>query len=469
MSYPFDLNINNYSIKELEDLLELPKNYNLNTIEIKEQQLIDNISNSNIIDIALKSKTLSFINNVKNYLINNLNKNLNNNFNNVFGSQLIINSSNIQEQQRAQQQQEQEETPKPINLNFQDKTNKINLVGTILNPYSEHPVLQKQSIVSNEISGYNYNSTITNYVFNTQFRDNYFNTISSDCTFTLPLTIKNVISISLSACQFPNVIYGFSDSNQTNEIFIHEDGTNLEANVTIPEGNYNIDNFVKTLEDYINLQVCGIPISSTKTNYRFFVSYNPSTYLVSIENKFYTFSMNILRKTQIDLNCENQKYNDKLNVNNDNNIGDSCILPTQLFKTMGYIIGFREVLYYGKSSYTAESTFNNTYTSYVYFCLNEYSNTQQNTTYGMFPSSVIDNSILALIPITSQPFSTTFDNNSNFIYKTRVYGGPIDISKIQIKILNQYGTVADLHYRDFAFSLQVTTIYDITIPYTQSG
>jgi len=471
-----DFNIDNYSINDLKNLFKINGEYSIEYLNNKENELITNITSNNNNNeyiyqdsdedeyvknksndtLLIKSELIQFIKKSKNKLILHLKS--------------LVNENNIYiENQNVNLQSNNSNTPTPTqNLDFQNnkKENRINFVGTILNPLSNHPVLQKQSIINNEINGYNYNTTITNYVFNTQFRDNYFNSSSSNCTFTLPINIKNVISISLSACQFPNVIYGFSSLNQTNELFIHEDGSNLEAIVTIPEGNYTISNLAQTLEDNINLQVCGIPISSTKLNYRFFVTYNINTYLISIENIFYTFSMNILKKNLLDIDCKNQLYKDRTNLDYDT--GKSCILPTQLFKTMGYIIGFREIEYFGKSIYTAESTFNNTYTSYVYFCLNEFNNIQQNTTYGIFPTCISDSTILALIPITSNPFTTTFDNNANFIYKTRVYGGPIDISKINIKILNQEGNLVDLHYRDYAFSLQVTSIYDITIPYIQS-
>lgn len=449
----FDLNINNYKLNELIDLFELPELWNLDILEIKENKLKNALLNNNTINPSIREYTINFINEAKNQIINNYSELKKDN-----------DSKKSNDSQELNKILNQEKIKK--NLNSQQKDNKINFVGTIINPLSNQPVLETQSIINNQINGYNYKSTITNYVFNTQFRDNYFNTISSDCNFTLPLTIKNVISISLSACQFPNVIYGFSNSNQTNELFIHENGTNKEAIVVIPEGNYDIGQFCSVLEDNINLQVCNIPISTTKLNYRFFVSYNAYTYLVTISNLFYTFEMNTLKKNTYDVSCINQIYNDNLNKDNTNSINDNCILPGDLFKTMGYIIGFRDIEYSGKSSYTAESTFNNKYTSYIYFCLNEFCNTQQNTTYGMFPTSLINNSILALIPITSAQFTTTFDSNANFIYKTRVYGGPIDISKINIKILNQYGTIAELHKRDFAFSLQVTTIYDNTIPYS---
>ena len=75
---------------------------------------------------------------------------------------------------------------------------------------------------------------------------------------------------------------------------------------------------------------------------------------------------------------------------------------------------------------------------------------------------MLDSNILGLIPINSNLFSTTFDNNSNFIYKKREYFGPVDISRISIKLLNQRGNLVNFHGTDFNFSLQVKTIYNLT-------
>jgi hypothetical protein len=85
-----------------------------------------------------------------------------------------------------------------------------NNIGKIINPASVHPSLQKQSILPNSINGYNVHTITSNYILNTLFRDNYFNSISSSCSFTLPTKIKNVISLSLSGIQIPNVSNTFS-------------------------------------------------------------------------------------------------------------------------------------------------------------------------------------------------------------------------------------------------------------------
>ena len=79
---------------------------------------------------------------------------------------------------------------------------------------------------------------------------------------------------------------------------------------------------------------------------------------------------------------------------------------------------------------------------------------------------MINEDILALIPLEGLPFNFIFDNNSNFIYKRREYFGPVDISRISIKLLNQAGKEVNLLQNNFSFSLQVVSIYDISKPYS---
>jgi hypothetical protein len=440
-----NLDINNFNIKELLDIFGLNENYTIEELNRKALEMIQNTNNKN--NNNTKLLLIDFIKKSKQKLSD---KFFNSKDNSISRPSL---SSSL-----------------PLdNLDFQNnRTSRINLVGTTFNPTSNHFTYQNQSIINNQINGYGINSYVVNYVFNTQFRDDYFKTVSSNATFTIPAIIKNVIAISLSACQFPNVIYGFNNINQTNTIYIKEDITNLEAIVKIPEGNYTIETLCQTLEDNINLQVCGIPISPTKLNYRFFCTFNLNNYKITISNLFHSFSMNLLRKEDILLDCETFIYRSQTNL--DSQPDKECVLPTELFKTMGYIIGFRNFEYSGSTSYTTESTFDNRYTTYVYFSLNEFtSGNQLHTTYGVFPESLSDGKILALIPLSGQNFSTTFDNNANFIYKTRIYNGPIDLHKINIKILNQEGDLVDLGFRDFAFSLQVTCIYDPTVEFVPAA
>ena len=54
----FDLNIQNYTIKELEELFELPKNYDESIIEIQETKLRQNIMIDRSIVAPTKTNTL---------------------------------------------------------------------------------------------------------------------------------------------------------------------------------------------------------------------------------------------------------------------------------------------------------------------------------------------------------------------------------------------------------------------------
>jgi hypothetical protein len=339
---------------------------------------------------------------------------------------------------------------------------KYNNVGKIINPASNHPALQRQSIPSASINGYNVSTNVSNYIYNTRFRDNYFRTTSSNCSFTLPNKIKNVIAISLAGIQIPNVSNTFSSVNETNQIYIYEDNTGLNAIVEIPSGNYTITTFAPVLEKAINEQVIG-----TDPN-RFTVTINDNLNTFNITNRTNTFKINIIRKiNSIDTlyDCAEFDYTHTLNTNYDNSDVKKKIKPSEYFTTMGYLMGFRQIEYIGSDTYTCEAPFEDTLQNYYYFELNDYNDYQNETTYGVLPTYILSKNIIAVLPITTPKYISTFDNNSNDIYKTRNYNSPVDISKISIKILDEEGLLVDLHSIDFAFILQVTTIYDNMIPY----
>ena len=67
----FDLNINNYTRAELIDMLELPLNFDKNTVEIKESQLREKIINNKDLNQIAKSETVNFLVKAKNIILNN--------------------------------------------------------------------------------------------------------------------------------------------------------------------------------------------------------------------------------------------------------------------------------------------------------------------------------------------------------------------------------------------------------------
>ena len=66
----FDLNIHNYTRDELIEMFDLPPHFDKNILEIKETKLRENIFKNNTIDIDTQKKTLQFIIEAKNIILN---------------------------------------------------------------------------------------------------------------------------------------------------------------------------------------------------------------------------------------------------------------------------------------------------------------------------------------------------------------------------------------------------------------
>jgi hypothetical protein len=102
----------------------------------------------------------------------------------------------------------------------------------------------------------------------------------------------------------------------------------------------------------------------------------------------------------------------------------------------------------------------------LYFALNDYTGSQPaSNTYALLQNSINADQILAVIPLNGPRFDFIFDDGANFIYKKREYFGPVDISKISIKLLNQIGELVNLLDSEYSFSLEVTTVYDLNNPF----
>jgi hypothetical protein len=456
MEPSFDLDINNYTSEDLMNFFKLGNPFSLEELAKKEYELATNILSvdNKQYNPKIKFDIINFIKLAKDMLIS-------------FRHDM--------------------ETNKEMKKNIERFVNKDKdpRVGRIINPLSSHQTLEDTIIPKDSINGYNYDVTTSIYQFNTIARNDFFNTIPSDSTYDLGAKWKNVISISLSAATIPNVMYAFSLEEGTDQIYIEEDNTGLSGIVTIPAGNYSSfdtqflpvqqlieASFPEALTKAINNQLgsfSGAPpvgrftVTIDLSNRKTTITNNTNTFTMITIGKDITNNPNLSNTTNI-TNCINP-FSKQVYIDYGVNPPDKRSLPVLVYvSTMGYLMGYREVLYSGSKSYTSESIFTNVYSNYIYFCLDDYTSSQQLTnTYAMGALGVmIPENILGLIPINSNLFQATFDNNSNFIYKKREYFGPVDISRITIKLLNQKGNLVNLHNSNFNFTLQVKTIYNLT-------
>jgi hypothetical protein len=450
-SQSIDLDINNYTIGELVKFFKLDTTYSAEDLDKKEKEISLNIisTDNSVYDTAYKYDVLSFISTAKNILLAKTQRNYD--IKNIQGSYAAPPSP-------------------PLANPAVNPTSIPASIGTIMNPYASHPAMQLQNIPQTTINGYVTPRIFKNYVFNSLYRDDFFYSSGESCVYTLPTKLVNVMSIGLAALQFPNVMFTFADAKHTTELYIYEYNTDLEAIVKIPEGNYSVELFPPVLEQAINEQVVGSytpPYVDASGNVvdtnRFQVSISPYTNFTTILNTTNDFVMNLLLNTPLSICQTPAKVFEKDYKNN--------ILPQEIINTLGYQIGFRQAAYDGipgisehSKSYTSEAQFNPVYSQYIYFTLDDYIHNQYSNTFGVLPHSMYDDNILAIIPVTGEPFSNTFGNNANFINKPRSYGGPVNISKIRIQLTSPAGNVLNLHFAEFTFVLQIESLYDNSFP-----
>ena len=143
---------------------------------------------------------------------------------------------------------------------------------------------------------------------------------------------------------------------------------------------------------------------------------------------------------------------------------------------LGWILGFRVNLYYSEipgsntfqsTTYVSEGIFDGWGSRYFYFVVNDFNKNSVNGIDAVCNSSVISDNILARVTRSSigTALNVGFSLDSALLKtsdatKKRVYFGPVDIKKLQIKVLDAYGRIIDLNNMDISFALRFDRLYD---------
>lgn len=452
MNIDFDYNINNYTIEELENFLKLEKKFTLNDINEKCNKINTIIFESKDYDKVYKTRIGKFLEEAKIKLSKHI-KNIseeNNGFIEDYDKLLISNDS--------------ENVINKTSITYAGNSFVMNKESTSANEIiDKEKRLEPIETFPTNISRSKLNNlkrkTITQtIILNTLFREDYFNTSSTDFTIVLPYYFKNVISLRLSSLQLPNVIYCISEINDNNTFYIEEDTTGISNTIIFPNGNYtNINIFCTLLQTEINTQL-GISPN------RFIVTGDSNSGKINISNNTHNFTL--IFNTPVNNVIEKCKKKDdekckKKDESTTRYRQQNCVELEEIYKKFGWIIGYRKAMYKNSNNYTTEAIYNGAYSNYIYFVLNDFNNSQAQNVFGMYSKSIIGDNILGMIPITSQSFYVNFNNGSDLIEKKREYFGPVRIQRLKIQLLNQYGELIYLNNMDYSFSLELEIGYDI--------
>jgi hypothetical protein len=427
MNSNFDLNIKNYTTKELEDIFELPSNYDESIVEMQETKMRQNILNDKSIVSSTKNKTLSFIGDVKKALVGYIKdkkpfsglENLAKSYQNVYNLDKSLHKSEIID---AGSTNIIKQPPTPYGQSMPSEFYQ----GSI-NPLSKRILRQNINI-------------------DTRFRENYYASQAANFHLDLPLRLTQVVSLQLSALELPTTFFAISGIFGNNFFVLEISNAGVDPLIIIiPDGNYDYLSFSGYVNNFLQNQTINVLyndidfIADANTpsgtgsggSGRMIIGVKPLSTVISFSINFQTDRYgNEDRQTPLPLKC-------------------------------GWLMGFREGYYENNVSYVSEGIIDFVGTKYIYLVVDDFNNSVNDGFYGAFTSSILNKNILARISLQGSVFSVL--SQSNFILTTtpRQYFGPVDIQKLQIQLLDEYGRILNLNNMDYSFCLTFQTIYDL--------
>jgi len=409
----FDLNIENYTRKELIEMFELPPNFDKNIIEIKEAKLKESIINNREINKDTQIKTINFLTKAKNIILNEQKKDnspFQRKIEDFYNSSYELKPSKLEESNEHMVQVRPE---KPYLSSYPSE-----YFQGVINPLKKRTIKKNLNI-------------------DTRFRENYYSTSSTNFNLNLPMNINDVLQMQLASIEVPTTYYVISKQYGNNYFTIVVNGSSTVVN--LPNGNY--DQLAIMTQINNQLSILGSPFDRV-------------SFTINLDGVFTGTGQTLVGSngtgsvSEIQLNFQADKFGE-----DDKN--------TPLPLKLGWILGFRNGIYQGNLNYVSESVVDTTGPKYIYLVIDDYNNSVNNSFYSAFNSSILNKNILARISLQANNFNIFTQNNLGIVSTPREYFGPINLQIMNIQLLDEYGRILELNNMDFSFCLTLTTVYDL--------
>jgi hypothetical protein len=306
---------------------------------------------------------------------------------------------------------------------------------------------------------------IKHWNIDTRFRDDYDNysqmgsgALIKSYTFTLPQTINDVKSIQVNNAEIPLSFYNISTALGNNSMLIGNTvGNNL---ITIADGFYNPVSLTYSTNS-------NNTITSPTNSIPFKTAIN--TALSAIPGVSFDISLNGVPKASI-INNSGSAINVAFPIKSTNTCGGdlkpgsgTANYDKHNFKSkLGWLLGFRNIIYTipSASTQTSESILELNTPRYLYLVVDEFTSSNTNSFISPLPTSIINKNILAKITVDYTHFSfgqiiAANPTNGLLITDKRSYNGKINIQKLKIQLVNEYGIPMNLNGLDFSFCLEI--------------
>ena len=469
----FDLNINNYSVKELEELLSLNKNYNSDDIGYNKNNICLKIVNDETISFDMKSKLEKFIDKVS-VLLKNAKSRSSKNGGGDGGNRgsgdvmmdnfvdqktkMIRNTNNLIIEDSSAVFNSKLEEPTHPGMNVDD----YGTIRGVTNPFLINTILKGVNI-------------------DTRFRDNYYSTKSTNLNITLPFRLEKVVSYRIVGITLPLSYYNISQSYGNNIIQINIisniSGTvGVSYNLILPDGCYSSTNNIYTssatfIEQAINDILTTDP--NSPNNNPLCADLNLK-YTINKTNGRSIFSQNTLVVGTVPYNFEivtNVSYNVQTgNVEED--------FSSVLMLKLGWMLGFRLARYTSSntsppSSYTnfgsivSEGICFTKNPLYGFLAIDDFNNNSNDYYMSVFANSISVPNIISKVNLTQFTEmvgafqAAQGESSSNAINREKRFFGPVNIQRLKITLYDDLGRILDLNNMDWNLELAFECVYNM--------
>lgn len=444
----FDLDVKNYSIDELINMFSLDKPYGLEDVTNHKMKLKDKINGQTDLTINKKNDMSSFIDRASDKIVEAIQKgpivnspqnfmDLKNNLYPSAGSTFLIKSS-------------------------------FDTAGLNAKAW-EGKLIDSPNHPPGYINPINISTIKRSINIDTRFRSNYYTTSATNFSLVLPTKVTKVLSVRLASLEIPITYYVISQY-QGNSFFkiewdfcgnkLYESDRYLCSGVVkLPDGNYEPfweDATLATdLATTVNSFMHSLSVTGTLLD--------PGGNLNKIKDLYYNVDRTSGRSGfawDASASVVSEPFRVTFGVNEEG-IQD---IGTNLQLRLGWFLGFRVSVYEGNSIVSEGITYMKG-PRYAFLCINDYNNSVSDYFISAFSSSVLQKDIIARINLTSiQQTNGVYqsgqdDGSSTQVNRQRNYFGPVDIERLDIKLIDEYGRIVDLNNMDWSMALTMECYY----------
>lgn len=490
----FDLNIDNYTIDELEDFFMLGRSagvpiYDTGNVDQKRSMLLNKLTGDPSLPHSLKIGIKTFLEQAGQRIVGYING--------ASGSVSGGRISAMYNPYSAVAPLSNTQSPQAGSAAFTGLQNTVVQQGNhflIQNPSAMNQQQQQQQHAS---SSYSQQSSLqagstefqgsgTGVVnpiqrrtikralnIDTRFRPNYNSTKSTDIQISLPYRFEKVIGLRVAAVEMPLTYYAISADNGNNVFRVDwvdnvTDPQNPVARsnvITVPDGNYetvftsNSDTRNTTIESAINALLKETPHGNAPLYLRFTVD------RTSGRSIFAQDISGVARAIPFTIT---------FNVDQSGRSVDQAALPLYL----GWSLGFRGAVYNragatSTSTQTASTAIISEGTccirgpQYAFIAIDDYNNSVNNYFISAYKDSVASPNVVARLNLTQiqqcgQVYQMGQDDgvSNQMDFRSRTYFGPVDIQKIRVTVFDEFGRIINLNNMDWSMAILFECMYE---------